>query len=190
MPTIVDVIGSYRQSYVTGSVTAFGAGTNALGHLFVMRWATAAPKAARIRRLEAEFLLTTAFTAAQEVGCDVHITRSYSAAHSGGTAITPEGKRRAAYPASSLTARVAAAVALGNGTHTSDTHAIAGGSFYAGAVGARLEPMEFDFSIGNEPGGIILVENEGIIVRNLIAMGAAGVGKWRFSVEWDDVLIG
>jgi len=33
---------------------------------------------------------------------------------------------------------------------------------------------------------IKLVQDEGLVVRNLILMGASGVGRWDFLVEWDE----
>lgn len=192
MPTIVDVIGSYRQTFTSGLVAGIGAGTATLGHILALRWATAAPKACRIRSFEAEFILTTAFGAAQEVGYDLSIARSYTVAHGAGTALTiatNDGKYQTSQATSSLTGRIANASAMTAGTHTFDANPIAKGSIWCGAVGARLEPVKHDYT-RTALGGIVLAENEGLVGRNMVLMGATGVGKWFFTVEWDDVLIG
>ena len=33
---------------------------------------------------------------------------------------------------------------------------------------------------------IVLAADEGFVIRNLILMGATGVGRWDFCVEWDE----
>ncbi len=196
MPTIIDVVGSYRQTFTTGAVTAIAAGTGVAGHLLALRWANAnAAKAARIKTLQAEFLLTTAFGAAQEVGYDAYVMRAYTVTHTAatGTALsfgTNDGKLRTQYAQSGMAGRIASAAALTNGTHTLDGNAIARGGAWCAAVGSRIEPTLHDFTKGSEPGGILLQNEEGLVVRNTILMGATGVGKWHFTVEWDEVLLG
>jgi hypothetical protein len=191
MPTIVNVIGSYRQTFVSGLTAGIGAGTATLGHILALRNATSG-KANRIRSFEAEFILTTAFGAAQEVGYDLSVARSYTVAHGAGTALTlgtNDGKYKTSQASTFLTGRIANASAMTAGTHTFDANPIARGSIWCGAVGARLEPVRFDYT-NSDPGGIILAENEGLVARNMVLMGASGVGRWYFTVEWDDVLIG
>ncbi len=188
MPPILDIIGSYRQSFVSGAVTTIAAGTASAGHIFALRNATAS-RFVRIRTFEAEFLLTTAFGAAQEVGFDAFIARSYSAAHTGGTALTltgTTGKKDSRYDNafSILTGRIASTAALTAGTHTLDTNPFAQGSIYASAIGAQMQGRFYDFSY-MEPGGLVIAQNEGIVVRNTVLMGATGVGKWTFSIDYD-----
>lgn len=189
--SVISVLGSYRQSFTTGAVTTIAAATATAGHILALRNATSG-KGIRLRNLEAEFLLTTAFGAAQEVGFDIVIARSYTAAHTNGTALDftgTTGKTKTATEAASImTGRTASASALTAGTHTLDTNAIAKGSVYCAAVGAFLGPRYYDFT-QNAEGGILLAQNEGIVGRNSILMGATGVGKWHFTAEWDDVLV-
>lgn len=188
---IVDVIGSYRQTFVTGLVTGVGAGTATLGHILALRSATA-DRAVRLRAFSAEFILTTAFGAAQEVGYDLSVLRSYTAAHTGATALTigtNDGKFFTDSSSTILAGRIANTAALTAGTHTFDANPLARGSIWCGAVGARLEPVRHDFT-RTSIGGVILAENEGIAARNMVLMGASGIGRWYFTVEWDDVLIG
>jgi hypothetical protein len=190
MPSVIDVIGSYRQTVTTGAVTTIAAGTATAGHILSLRSATAG-KAVRLRSLEVEFILTTAFGAAQEVGFDAYVARSYSAAHTGGTAIDftgDTGKAKQTTNSTILTGRTASASALTAGTHTLDTNAVARGSAWCSAIGAVLGPRFYDFT-ALEPGGLVLVNAEGLVVRNTILMGATGVGKWHFTFDWDDVVV-
>jgi hypothetical protein len=184
----IDIVGSHRHTVTTGSVTTIAAGTASAGHILCLRNSSAV-FSVRLRSLGVEFILTTAFGAAQEVGFDAFIARSYSADHTGGTAITMTGGRALnAHTATVLTGRHASASALVAGTHTLDTNAFARGSQWCSAIGASLAPRYYDFS--EFPcGGIILGTNEGIVIRNSILMGATGVGKWHFTFDVDDVVV-
>jgi hypothetical protein len=189
-PDIIDVVGQYRQTFTTGAVTTIAAGTATAGHMLALRMATAS-KAIRFRKLEVEFILTTAFGAPQEVGFDAFVARSYSVAHSGETALSVganDGKIRTQHADEVLTGRISNTGALTAGTHTLDGGAIARGSCWAGAIGAQLGPRTYDLSVNF--GGIIVQNNEGIVVRNTVLMGATGVGKWHFTFEFDLVILG
>jgi hypothetical protein len=187
---MIDIVGSYRHEMVTGAVTTIAAATATAGHLLALRNASAA-LALRLRRLEVEFLLTAAFGAAQEVGFDAVVARAYSVAHSGATALDftgNTGKKRTTYPPSVMTGRIANAGALTAGTHVLDTNPVASGSAWMAGVGSSIVRRVYDFS-DLELGGLIFAQNEGLVIRNLILMGATGVGKWFFSADMDDVLL-
>lgn len=200
MPFTFDVVGAYKQTWTTGAVTTIAAGTSSAGFLFSKRWVSTT-LAYRLRSLEVEFLLTTAFGAAQEVGFDVFKATGYSAAPTGATAITigADGKKKASYPSSAFSGtgcdvRIANTGALTAGTATLDGQAVARGSLWAGAVGTAIATRYFDFTT-SEPGGLILspsaaaANSEGLIIRNTILMGASGVGKWHFTFEWDEGIV-
>lgn len=183
-------LGSYRQTFTTGLVTTIAAGTSTAGHLLALRWATAG-EGALIKSLEVEFILTTAFGAAQRVGFDAYVLRSYSAAHTGGTALTitgNDGKKLTDYPAPGLAGSIANTGALTAGTQTLDSNAIARGYVWASAIGALLGPRFYDFT-ATQQGGILLQNQEGLLIRNSVLMGATGVGEWTFTVEWDRVSV-
>lgn len=193
MAKIVNVVSSHRHTWTTGAVTTIAAGTASAGHLLALR-SSHASRSIRIRTFEPEFILTTAFGAAQEVGFDVYLTSAYSAAHTGATALTMTGGEiHSAGEATNLTGRIADTGALTNGAHTINANAIARGSQWCSAIGAAIAPRLYDFT-SCEAGGLILTGEaataEGLIVRNTILMGATGVGKWHFTFEWDDVVIG
>lgn len=189
MAAIIDVVGSHRHTWTTGAVTTIAAGTTTAGHILALRNPTDSGRWIRLRSLEVEFILTTAFGAAQEVGFDAYIARSYTAAHTDGTAITMTGGRsRTAEPATVLTGRTASTAALTAGTHTLDTNAVIRGSQWCAAVGAAFAPRLYDFK--DFPlGGLIFAPDEGLIGRNTILMGATGVGKWHFTADFDDVIV-
>lgn len=187
MPTIFETISSHKHTFTSGAVTTIAAGTATAGHILALR-NPSTTRTARLRSLEVEFILTTAFGAAQEVGFDAYIARSYSAAHTGATALTiTGGRKRVGFDASVLTGRIADAGALTAGTHTLDTNAFARGSVWCSAIGTRLGPNFYDLSA--DPGGIYLATSEGIVICNTILMGATGVGKWHFTVEWDEGIL-
>jgi hypothetical protein len=197
-------LGSYKMAVTTGAVTTIAAGTASAGHMFAFRWVSSASKCV-LRHVSGQFTLTTAFGAAQEVGCDLITTRTYSASHSGGTAIdmggtvTNANKIRAGAPTSLMStgdARISTTGALTNGTHTIDPNPLAAISGYAGAVGIIVSR----YPSGSLPGGLlwearddqdplVLTTNEGFLLRNTILMGASGVGRWQFHIEWDEVTV-
>jgi len=188
MASIIDVVGSHRLTFTTGAVTTIAAGTATAGHILAMR-SDSSPFAIRLRSIEPEFILTTAFGAAQEVGFDMFLARTYTGAHTGATALTMTGGRvLTGHGATVMTGRIADAGALTAGTHTLDANPIAKGSQWCSAIGAALAPRLYDFT-SNRLGGIILAADEGFVVRNTILMGATGVGKWHFTIEFDDCIV-
>lgn len=197
---LFETIAEYRQTWTTGAVTTIAAGTGSAGHLFAKRWNQQPALSGfhyRLKRLEVEFILTTAFGAAQEVGYDFFKLTGYSAFHTAGVQVTigANAKKLARYDNSRLNdqVRIANAAALTAGTHNLDGEAFARGSQWMGAVGAELRDV-FDFT-DTDLGGIILspgaaaANAEGILMRNTILMGAAGVGKWHITTDWDEGLL-
>jgi hypothetical protein len=190
MAAIYEPQDSFRQGFETLLVTTIAAGTASAGHIFSMRWVSGL--AMRLRALEVEFILTTAFGAAQEMGFDGLIGRAYSASPTGATAITlagNDGKTRTGQNNSRFVGagdiRIASTAAMTVGTVTLDQFSFVRGSFWAGAVGAQQNVRRYDFT-GLPLGGHVFATSEGFILRNTILMGATGVGKWKFTPEWDE----
>jgi hypothetical protein len=134
------------------------------------------------------------FTAAQEVGLELFITRSYSASHTGGTAVdsTAAGKFKkkatnndSAFAATAI--QISGTGALTNGTHTIDAVAIAANQFAELAAAVTVPKGRFclEWSDGSK-GRIILKQDEGLILRNQIAMGAAGTARVTVCLEWEE----
>jgi hypothetical protein len=202
-----DLRGSYRLVASTGAVTTIAARTASAGHLFAFRWSPSSLTTynAYIRRIAARFILTTAYGTAQETGCDLMVARSYSASHTGATAIdlgstvTNTNKFATAQNTSLMgvagRARIADTGALTAGTHTFDANPIGVLSGWSAAIGAAV-PVEtsgtdifgnlWDARDNGHP--LVLAADEGFVIRNLILMGATGVGRWDFLVEWDEGL--
>lgn len=199
-----NIRGSYRLAASTGAVTTIAAGTATAGQLFTARWPNATYKM-WLKRLLARFTLTTAYGGAQETGCDLILARSYTVNGTNGTAIdagdtvTTTNKLIKAQPASLLTAgcmRVATSSAITNGTHTLDANPIAMLSAWSGAVGDQV-PLAtsgaaggygvlYDARLSAHEAPIVFGQDEGFVVRNKILMGASGVGRWDFLIEWDE----
>lgn len=198
------IVGSYKQTFITGAMTTIAAETASAGHILALRIATAgrADRLAILRAMEVELLVQVAFGAAQEVGFSLWVARAYTAAHTSGTALViagNDGKRKTGYQAPQLTGRIANTGALTAGTQTLDDNPLARGSFWAGAQGAAMPPRRFDFSGGLPSGiskpsslaelqGIELADQEGVVLTNSILMGATGVVVGRVTVEWDEML--
>lgn len=199
-----DLKGSFRLSVPTGLVTTVAAGTASAGHLFTFRWASSSVHC-MVKRVAARFTCTTAYTTAQETGCDLRITRGYTVAHTGGTSVeigstTADTNSLLSSLGTSIIAvdqiKVATTGELTNGTHTIDVNSIGDLSGWTGAIGdqvptagsgaAGLHGDLFNAETSLHKSPIILTANEGLIIRNKILMGAVGVGRWNFLIEWDE----
>jgi hypothetical protein len=184
---------SYRFSAATGLITGIAAGTASAGHIFAARWASSV-KNLGLKKFTATWNTIVGFTAAQEVGLELFITRSYSASHTAGTAVdsTAAGKFKkkatnndSAFAATAI--QIAGTGALTNGTHTIDAVAMASNQFSELATGAAIPKGRFclEWSDGSK-GRIILKQDEGLILRNQIAMGAGGTARVTVCLEWEE----
>jgi hypothetical protein len=187
-------LGQYRATISTGAVTTIAAGTSTAGHLLSFRWGDTSGAHCYLRYVGAKFILTTAYGAAQETGCDMILARAYTASHTSGTALTIDatlGKLATHLPASKLTSlRVATSAALTAGTHTLDGTPVSSVSHWSSAVGAQILNADgtarhlYDARKDESP--IVFAQDEGFILRNTVLMGATGVGRWDFTIEWDE----
>jgi hypothetical protein len=133
------------------------------------------------------------FTAAQEFGFDMSVVRSYSANHTGGTTVTPTGntaKKNVLNATSSIAdMRIATTGALTAGTQTFDANPIGQDTFSDLAAAATVQhnaTFEYDMS-QEEDEPIVLNANEGIVVRNLILMGAGGTARLTVDLDWQEL---
>lgn len=192
MSFVFDVHRSMRIAEKTGACTGIAAD----GSIFQFRNAHASLHCL-IRRIEVAHLVTTGYTAAQEVGYYVKRGTAWSVAPTGGTALTltsPFGKLDTGTAGTILTAgdvRIATTAALTDGTVTLDTHLLGSDATWALAAtaGAAIgwNPITFDDSaMDNRYKGLLLKNNEGFVIKNTIAQGAAGVGRWYVNVVWDE----
>lgn len=190
--------GAYRSGAKTGLLTVISAPTATAGHIWAARWSPPVPGAASaharqyavIQRLRARWYTIAGFTAAQEVGLDLFRMTAYTAAHTGGNALTPSPKR-ASVPASLMTGRISTTGDLTAGTQTIDTDPIAGGVFSELAAAATVPKGAFEIYLSTEDLDrypIVLAPNEGLLLRNSILMGAGGTARVIVEMDWLEVV--
>jgi len=183
-----EILGAYSMGLVSGALTTVAAG----GTVFSFRWApSTTTQLCMVRRVEIGFATTTAFTAAQSLSYSMQIARAFTASDTGGTAAlftqTNTGKLRTTMPTSAFSSggqlMIANTGANTAGTRTLDTQTIGFVQGASTAVGTVLTATPvFQHSPGDYP--LILANNEGFIINNVILMGAAGVINLTVNVEW------
>ena len=113
--------------------------------------------------------------------------RSFSASDTGGTALAITGSqnkhRTSLATPTSLDCRISSTAALTAGTRTLDTVALAATYGSSTAVGTSMPVTPL---LSNDAGDypVVLAQNEGLVVTNLIAMGAAGVINLSVNIEF------
>lgn len=190
-------LGAYGLSVVTGTLAAALA---ASAVLFSARWGDAT-KIGVIISHRCRFLPLTPFTAAtltDHTSFDTFVGRSFSAAHTGGTALTLTGssfKRRNSFQSTSFSdLRIATTAALAGGTVTLDPHPIAQSLRKGNRVNPaaateevimpQLDGLNADFNVADGDHPVVLVANEGIVVRNRTVWPAAGTGILLVEMNW------
>lgn len=176
-----ELIGYYSVAGNSGALT----GVAAAGPVFSFR--NTGANLICIRNVRIGFITTTAFTAAQGLAYSLLRANSFTASDSGGTALYVAGanKHRAAFTnvTSPPDIRISSTAALTAGTRTLETvsMAIAGGS--STGLGTSMPITDLlENDAGDYP--LVLAQNEGIIITNLIAMGAAGVIQFHVGCEY------
>ena len=191
--------GEFRMAAQSGLVTVAAAASSTAGHMFVMRNPSTTKKF-QLRYLAATFATTTAMAAQQPMGYDLIVGRAYTASHTGGTAIdmftaTGSNKVRTNQDLTLFTTntvRIATTAGLTAGTHTLDGQAISQKMFLSPTLGNVAEVVLFDArddGDGAVRSTLSLGQDEGIIVRNSVLMGATGVGYLVINVEWDEITL-
>lgn len=199
-PTDYSTLGHYRIAVATGTMAAALA---AGAIVFSARWGDGS-RFCVIKALRVHFLPLTAFTAntlTDHTSVDAFIARSFTASHTGGTALTITGDNqsmRASMGASLFTdMRISTTAALGGGTLSLDAHPFAAGlrkgnraNPSGGAEEQLYNVRDLDYALrldnGEHP--IVLAQNEGIVVRNRTVWPAAGTGMYVVEMVWAEVL--
>jgi len=193
-------LGHYGLSVVSGTLAAALA-ANAV--VFSARWGDAT-RLCVINRVRTRFLPLTPFTAAtltDHTSFDAVIGRTFTASHTGGTGLTlttPSFKKRASMGATLFTdIRMATTAALGGGTITLDPHpfaqSIRKGNRTNIAAGTEevimptTDGLNMDYDVGSGQHPILLVQNEGIVIRNRTVWPAAGTGILLVEMDWSEV---
>lgn len=180
----VEMIGYYSVAGVSGALT----GVAAAGPVFSFR--NTGTNLMLIRRVSVGFATTTAFTAAQALSYSLLRANSFTASDTAGTALFTAGqnKRRNSFAniASAPDIRISSTAALTAGTRTLETNSmgVVGGS--STAVGTSMSKTDI---LEQDTGGypLVLAQNEGFVLTNLITMGAAGVIQLQVNLEFAEV---
>lgn len=179
-----ELIGYYTFGGVSGALT----GVAANGAVFSLR--NTGSNLLLVRRISMGFITTTAFTTAQGLSYGLIRANSFTASDSGGTSLFVAGsnKHRTAFTniTSAPDIRISSTAALTAGTRTLETvnMGVVGGSSTGVGTGMPTEDI-LEQDSGDYP--MTLAQNEGLVITNLIAMGAAGVIQLRVSVELAEV---
>lgn len=188
------VVGAYSMALESGALT--GVGANA--PVWSMRFNGTSPASlAVIERVSLLWVTTTAFTAAQLLDHALIVARSFTVSDSTGTAATltgDTGSHRTDFPATGVVdMRIGTTAALTAGTRTLDATPIgvtAAWSSGAGVANTAGAPdggvMLYSASPTKYP--LVLNPNEGLVITNVTAMGAAGVIKLIVNVSWKEML--
>lgn len=196
IPALQRAEGAFKTAAVSGLLTTVAAATATAGHLWAMRWSPTAsqPKFCLITRLRARLSTISGFTAAQEVGMDLSVLRSYTASHTGGTAVTLTGdnaKKRQAHPTSAVAdMRIGSTGALTAGTHTFDAQPISQDQYAELAAGAAVPKGKSEIFLSTEDLDrypLILKADEGLAIRNTVLMGAGGTARLVVEIDWQEL---
>jgi hypothetical protein len=124
------------------------------------------------------------------------MARSFTVADTAGTSIAPSGnngKKRTSLTAPSATeVRVCTTAAITAGTRTLDSnHMGIAGTYVAATTAGTTLPSAIDnlWGMSVEDYPLVLAQNEGFIIENLVTMGAAGVGTFVVNVGFDEYLL-
>lgn len=176
-----ELIGYYSIAGASGALT----GVAAAGPVFSFR--NTGSNLMLVRRVSVGFIVTTAFTAAQGLDYQLFRANSFTASDTGGTALFTAGQNKHRNSFTNITSapdvRIASTAALTAGTRTLETVAMGFAGGGATALGATMPAGDIlEQDSGDYP--LVLAQNEGLVIANGIAMGAAGVIRLRVNIEF------
>lgn len=181
--------GHYRTSLATGLITVL----NAADAILSMRW-TSANKLLVLHRLRMWAVITTAFTAAQEVSFDLVKVNGWIVSDSAGTAafaaLNAGAGRKRSDMAPSVIAdiRVSTTVALTKGTSVEEGAPAGFAALQIGnTVGSAAAETLYDIAEQSGEHPLIIGANEGFRVRVGFTQGAVGVMRVTSMLDWAEV---
>jgi hypothetical protein len=182
-----ELTGAYQLSLASGALTTVAASTASAGTLFSFRYAPGTSNVCVVKRVSVGWVQTTAFGAAQQMGLGLFVARGFSGADSGGTAATLSGDNQKMRTSLATTGvsniNVGTTAALTAGTRTLDAQPLGAAYFWVPGVGTQLVNTELlAYDVNDYP--LVLANQEGFCIQNLILMGATGVGTLVVNVEW------
>jgi hypothetical protein len=187
-----EALGEYRYSGLSGIM----AGIAANGEIFQFRWSDTAHLCV-LKYVFVRYAVITGFTAAQELGFDVVRSTGWTAPGTGGSQVVPAATnlmKRNSYPTSKVgDMRIAAAAALTGGTKTLSNTSEMVRTKKTLAAAATVQDADFEGMMDlthsfDTP--IVLQQNEGFSVRNLLALGAGGTVRATVEVAWSERVTG
>jgi hypothetical protein len=184
--------GAYRMAMASGLMT--GASLTAAIPVFAFRWGSTT-KTAIVSYVYGALVATTDVTAAQEVGLQAFIARSFTASDTAGTAATLTGnsfKKRTSHATTAVTdIRIGSTASLTAGTRTLDAQPFLDSRAWdlatAATVPHNVIPIEFD---ARNPGTypIVFAQDEGFEMNLPIALTTSGTFRLFVAVEWFEVV--
>ena len=182
-----ELTGAFQLSMTSGALTTVAAGTASAGTVFSFRYAPGGSTVCVVKRVSLNWVQTTAFGAAQQMGFGLFVARGFSGADSGGTAATLSGdnnKMRTSLANIGVSnINIGSTGALTAGTRTLDAQPLGAVNFWVPGVGTQLVTTEMlAYDVNDYP--LVLENNEGFVIQNQILMGASGVGTLVVNVEW------
>jgi hypothetical protein len=195
-PVNYGALGSYRIGARSGVVAA---GLATASEMFQFRW-TSTSAYAIVQKVSISAGANVAATASAATSFLMQIARGWTAAGTGGVAVTPTGntcKLRTSMATSSVNEiRIMDTVALGAGTKTLDTNSLGSVAFGIG-TGALTTSVDFSFldqvplfdADGEGWMPIVLSANEGFVIRLSSGFSMPPSLTWSFavSVSWAEV---
>lgn len=184
---------AYRVALKSGSTGLTGLA--AAAPIFSLQWVSTTLNAL-ITRMTWNFTVTTVASAAGLLDSSLTIARSFTAADTGGTAITlttNNAKKRTSYATTGMAMRIAQTTALTAGTRTLDANPIANDSAWLatgtlGPVGSGV--YQELLPVGNDQEGILLAANEGLVLALIAAMPTSAVAQLYIDIDWKEIPIG
>lgn len=180
--------GHYRVARSITGITAYAAGALIIS----FRWGLAGAEVL-VKRVRFGFALTTAFTTAQAIDFDLIKSTNFTVSDTGGTAVAPitaasnrlRSKWMNGSQVTDLREPTAAGAALGAGTKTLDQSplGIEPISLTANTLGVGGAADLWNQQM-NAAHPFMLQVSEGFNIRTVTAMGAAGVIRIYYVIEW------
>ncbi len=175
----------YSLTLRSGALTVVAAD----GPVWSMQW-TSTSLICVVKRIKLSLGVTTAYTTAQHTLFGLYFARAYTVADTAGAAATlttDNGKLDTRYPTTAMAdMRMCTTGAITAGTRTLDAQPLDVVDFGTQALGyANKEELQFGLTPARQE--IILRPNEGLVINNLVTMGAVGVVMLSVTVEWAEV---
>ena len=193
----IEQLGTYSIGAFTGALTGVTSSASIFSFRFVAGTVGTGAQLAILQKITLNFVLTTGFTAAQQLNYGAYVARSFTGADTGGTTVTMTGnsqKNRTNMPTSQMGTAggilISTTGALTAGTRTLDGQAFAVTNGWAGTTLATtgsqvLQQVVMYENVANEY-PIIMANNEGFVINNITSMGATGVITVAIGVEWTE----